>query len=143
MMSSLLWLIMFIGRMLEAAISVKASSRRMLAVDGIGLIGFFVLAFFSRSTLPIIIGIAGVGLFMATIYPSAMSLGIDSVKGNDIGISAMTLAGSIGGIITPAAVGLVVGKAGIQAGMGVVAVTTVLLLVIIIIAFFSNRAKAK
>ncbi len=141
MMSSLLWLVMFLGRMLGAAISVKVSCRAMLAVDGIGLIGFFVLAFFSHSATPIIIGIIGVGFFMATIYPSATSLGVSSVKGNDIGISAMTLAGSIGGIITPAAVGFVAGKAGIQAGMGVVAITTILLLLTIMLAFFINKPK--
>lgn len=134
MMSSLMWLIMFIGRMIGASIVGKVSRKTLLVVDGVGLLAFFALVFFSRSQLPIIIGIAGVGLFMATIYTSAMALGTESVRGNDLGVSWMILAGSAGGIITPATVGFVAERAGIQAGMGVVVAMTVLLLATIIVS---------
>lgn len=134
MMSSLMWLIMFIGRMIGASIVGKVSRKALLVVDGVGLLLFFALVFFSRSQLPIIIGMAGVGLFMATIYTSAMALGTESVRGNDLGVSWMILAGSAGGIITPATVGFVAERAGIQAGMGVVVAMTVLLLATIIVS---------
>ena len=134
MMSSLMWLIMFIGRMIGASIVGKVSRKALLVVDGVGLLFFFALVFFSRSQLPIIIGMAGVGLFMATIYTSAMALGTESVRGNDLGVSWMILAGSAGGIITPATVGFVAERAGIQAGMGVVVAMTVLLLATIIVS---------
>lgn len=140
LMSSLLWLIMFAGRMVGAMIVGKVSRKALLLVDGIGLLVFFLVVFFSRSQTPIIFGIAGVGLFMATIYTSAMALGTESVRGNDLGVSAMTLAGSAGGIITPATVGFVAEGAGIQAGMGVVVGSTVLLLVMIVISTFSKSA---
>lgn len=132
LMSSLLWLVMFVGRMIGAMIIGKISRKVILLADGIGLLVFFLLVFFSRSQMPIILGIAGVGLFMATIYTSAMALGTESVRGNDLGVSAMTLAGSAGGIITPAAVGFVAEGSGIQAGMAVVVAVTVLLLIIIL-----------
>jgi len=134
MMSSLMWLIMFIGRMIGASIVGKVSRKALLVVDGVGLLFFFALVFFSRSPMPIIIGMAGVGLFMATIYTSAMALGTESVRGNDLGVSWMILAGSAGGIITPATVGFVAERAGIQAGMGVVVAMTVLLLATIIVS---------
>lgn len=134
MMSSLMWLIMFIGRMIGASIVGKVSRKALLVVDGVGLLFFFALVFFSRSQLPIIIGMAGVGLFMATIYTSAMAIGTESVRGNDLGVSWMILAGSAGGIITPATVGFVAERAGIQAGMGVVVAMTVLLLATIIVS---------
>lgn len=134
MMSSLLWVVMFAGRMIGALIVGKVSRKLLLVIDGVGLTAFFLLVFFSRSTLPIVIGIAGVGLFMATIYTSAMALGTESVRGNDLGVSWMILAGSAGGIITPATVGLVAERAGIQAGMGVVVVMTVLLLATILLS---------
>lgn len=138
LMSSLLWLVMFAGRMVGALIVGKVSRKALLLVDGVGLLVFFLAVFFSRSQTPIILGIAGVGLFMATIYTSAMALGTESVRGNDLGVSAMTLAGSAGGILTPATVGFVAERAGIQAGMGVVVGTTVLLLVMIVISTFSK-----
>ncbi len=139
MMSTLLWSVMFIGRMLGALVSGKVSCKLLLGIDGVGLLGFFLLVFFSRSPLPIIIGIAGVGLSMATIYPSAMALATDSISGNDLGVSAMALTGSIGGILTPAAVGLVAEKAGIHVGMRVVVLMTILLFAIIMVAIFSKE----
>lgn len=141
MMSSLLWLVMFVGRMVGAVIVGKVSRKYLLMADGIGLLIFFLVVFFARTEIPIYIGIAGVGLFMATIYTSAMALGTESVRGNDLGVSAMTLAGSAGGIITPATVGLVAERAGIQAGMGVVVGTTVLLLITILVSTFSKEAS--
>ena len=138
MMSSLMWLIMFIGRMIGASVVGKVSRKSLLLVDGIGLMVCFALVFFSRTPMPIILGMAGVGLFMATIYTTAMAVGTEAVRGNDLGVSWMILAGSAGGIITPSAVGFVAQRAGIQAGMGVVVAMTVLLLVTIVYSTFSK-----
>ncbi len=140
MMSSLLWLVMFAGRMAGALLIGKISRKTLLLADGIGLLIFFLVVFFSRSALPIYIGIAGIGLFMATIYTSAMALGTESVRGNDLGVSAMTLAGSVGGIFTPAAVGFIAERAGIQAGMGLVVGMTVLLLITIAFSCLSKQS---
>ena len=138
MMSSLLWLVMFIGRMIGAMIVGRVSRKTLLTIDGIGLVACFLLVFFSRSELPIFLGIAGVGLFQATIYTTAMGVGTEAVRGNDLGVSWMILAGSAGGIIAPATVGFVAERAGIQAGMGVVVGTTVLLLVTILFSACSK-----
>ena len=134
MMSSLLWVVIFIGRMIGAALVGKVSRKTILVVDGVGLLLFFLLVFFSRSELPIFLGIMGVGLFMATIYTSALALGTERIKGNDLGVSTMILIGTTGGIITPAIVGMVAETAGIRMGMGVVVAVTVLLLIMILIS---------
>jgi len=138
LMSSLLWVVIFIGRMIGAALVGKVSRKLILVVDGVGLLIFFLLVFFSRSEMPIFIGIMGVGLFMATIYTSALALGTERIKGNDLGVSTMIFTGSTGGIITPALVGMVAEKAGIQMGMGVVVVVTVLLLATILFSVFTK-----
>ena len=138
MMSSLLWVVIFIGRMIGAALVGKVSRKIILVVDGIGLTIFFLIVFFSRSELPIFLGIMGVGLFMATIYTSALALGTESIKGNDLGVSTMIFTGSTGGIITPAVVGMVAEQAGIQVGMGVVVAVTVLLLITILFSVFTK-----
>ena len=134
LMTSLLWIVIFVGRMIGAALVGKVSRKIILVVDGVGLLVFFLLVFFSRSELPIFIGIMGVGLFMATIYTTALALGTASIKGNDLGVSTMIFVGSTGGIITPAVVGMVAEKAGIQMGMGVVVAVTVLLLITILVS---------
>lgn len=143
MMSSLLWLVMFLGRMAGAAVVGKLSREKLLVMDGVGLVVFFLLMFFSRSQLPIIIGIIGVGLFQSTIYTSAMALGTEAVRGNDLGVSWMILAGSAGGILTPALVGFVAEWAGIRSGMAVVAAMTAALLVTILFSVFHKGGKNK
>lgn len=141
LMNSLLWLIIFIGRMVGAAITGKISRGTLLLIDGVGFFAFFLLMFFSRTPLPIIIGIIGIGFFMATIYPTAFAFGSDCIKGNDLGASTMIFTGSVGGIITPAIVGFVAEQAGIRAGMGVVVMLTALLLVSIFLSVMSVRKK--
>lgn len=136
MMTSLLWVVMFIGRMIGAYTVGKISRKVILVADGVGLTAFFLLVFFSRSQMPIFIGIMGVGFFMATIYTTALALGTESIRGNDLGVSNMVLIGSFGGVVTPALVGMIAEEAGIQAGMGVVVAVTVLLLITILCSVF-------
>ena len=95
--------------------------------------------FFSRDPVLIVLGLMGVGLFMATIYPTAFAFGSDCIRGNDLGCSIMIFTGSAGGIITPALVGLVAERAGIRAGMGLVAVFTALLLLSIVLSIISVK----
>lgn len=137
MMNSLLWLVIFAGRMTGAAITGKISRSKLLLTDGAGFFLFFLLMFFSRSALPITVGIIGVGFFMATIYPTAFAFGSDYIKGNDLGSSAIIFTGSIGGIITPALVGFVAEQSGIRAGIGVVVVLTFMLVLSIIFSVLS------
>jgi len=139
MMNSLLWLVIFIGRMVGASITGKISRSALLLTDGVGLFAFFLVMFFSRTPGPIILGLIGVGFFMATIYPTAFAFGSDCIKGNDLGCSIMIFTGSAGGIITPALVGFVAERAGIRAGMGLIVVYTALLLASIILSVASVR----
>ena len=141
MITSLLWVVIFIGRMIGAALVGRVSRKIILLVDGVGLLACFLVVFFSRSQLPIFLGIMGVGLFMATIYTSALALGTQKIKGNDLGVSTMILIGSAGGIITPAVVGFIAERAGIQMGMGTVVAVTFLLLITILFSVFTKGAE--
>lgn len=139
LMNSLLWLVIFIGRMIGAAVTGKVSRNKLLLADGFGLFACFLVMFFSRTPAFIILGLVGVGLFMATIYPSAFAFGSDCIRGNDLGCSVMIFTGSLGGVVTPFLVGQVAERAGIQAGMGVVAALTALLLASIVLSVVSVR----
>ena len=56
-----------------------------------------------------------------------------------MGCSVMILTGTAGGIITPALVGQMAEWAGIQSGMGVVAVVSALLLASVILSTVSEK----
>lgn len=142
-MNSLLWLVIFAGRMVGAAITGKVSQGKLLIADGIGFFAFFLLMFLSRTPAMIVAGLIGAGFFMATIYPTAFAFGSASIKGNDLGCSTMIFTGSLGGVITPAVVGLVAEKAGIRAGMGLVVSLTAALLISILLSVFTTRKEKK
>lgn len=142
MTNSLLWLVMFIGRMAGAWLTGRVSRNKLLVVDGVGMFAFFLLMFFGRSEPQVLVGLTGVGLFMATIYTTAFSIGSECVKGNDLGCSVMILTGTVGGVITPAAVGLVAETSGMRTGMAVVVLLSGLLLCSILISVFLSRRKA-
>lgn len=143
LMNSLFWLLMFLGRMAGAYLIGRVPKEKLLLADGFGLFAFFLLMLLTRSPALIVVGIIGVGLFMATIYTCAFSLGSECVKGNDLGCSLMAFAGSAGGVVAPALVGFVAEKNGISAGMGLVAAYTGLLLVSIVLGvFLKGREKA-
>lgn len=105
------------------------------------MFAFFLLLFFSRTDVPAVIGLMGVGLFMSTIYPSAFAFGSESIRGNDLGCSIMILCGSIGGVLTPALVGFVAEHSGIHAGMGLIVALTGLLLAAIVLSVVSARPQ--
>ncbi len=139
MMNSLLWFVIFLGRMLGALVTGRISRDRLLVIDGFGMFACFLLLFLSRTPGMIALGLAGTGLFMATIYPSAFAFGSESVRGNDFGCSVLILTGSAGGILTPMLVGFVAERAGIRAGMGLVVLYTGLLLASILASVLAAR----
>ena len=141
MMSSLVWLLMFAGRMTGAFMVGKVSRSLILVVDGVGLLVFFLIMFSAQSASAVVFGLTGVGLFMATIYPTAFSLGSECIKGNDLGCSIMSFTGSAGGVLTPILVGFVAERAGLRAGMGLIIVFIALLLGSILLSVCCVRPR--
>ena len=142
-MNSLLWLVIFIGRMIGAVITGRVSRGKLLLADGAGLFVCFLFLFLSRTPAAIVLGLTGTGLFMATIYPTAFAFGSDAIRGNDFGCSVMILTGSAGGVITPMLVGFIAERAGIRAGMGLVVLCTGLLLASILLSVFNTNRDHK
>lgn len=142
-MNTLLWIVIFVGRLIGAFISSKISKIDLLLINGIGFFAFFLLMFLSTTPAPVITGLMGAGFFMSTIYATALSLGAKAVNGNDFGTSIQLFVGTFGGIITPAIVGFIAKSAGMNAGMGFIVVLTALLLVCIILSYIITKKHNK
>lgn len=139
--NSLYWVTVFAGRMVGAALVGKVSRSKILVADGVGVAVCFLLMYAASTPLTITLSLLGVGVFMATIYPSAFDFGSQSVKGNDLGCSLIALIGTVGGVLTPLLVGLVAAQAGIRMGMAVVAGATVCLLGAILLSVGLTRQQ--
>lgn len=143
-MGGLLWLVMFLGRMVGAAVTERVSRGAILVVDCVGLLGFYLLMISTQSPVLVVFSLVGVGAFMATLYPTAFAFGSEAIKGNDLGCSAMNLIGAFGGILAPSLVGLVAERTGdIRSGMGLVILFACLLLAAILVSLWSVRGEEK
>lgn len=140
--NSLYWIVVFAGRMVGAWLTGKVARHKLLLADGVGVTLFFCLMLRASTPLTITLCLIGVGVFMATIYPSAFAFGSECIKGNDLGCSIMMLAGTVGGIITPWLVGAVADLADIRAGMAVVVAAAALLLATIALSVAATRTRA-
>lgn len=139
LMNSLLWLLMFAGRVLGAFLTGKVSRNTILVVDGVGLFACFLWMLSASRPWAVALGLMGVGAFMATLYPTAFAFGSDHIKGNDLGCGLMNFIGAVGGAIAPAMVGFAAERTGnIRAGMTLVAVAIALLLGSILVSVWST-----
>lgn len=145
LMNSLLWLLMFAGRALGAILTGRVSRSVILVVDGVGLLACFLWMISATAPWAVVLGLMGVGAFMATLYPTAFAFGSDSIKGSDLGCGVMNFIGAVGGVIAPALVGFAAERTGnIRSGMILVEVGIVLLLGAILVSVLSvGREKTE
>lgn len=125
MMSSLMWIMMLVGRLSVAYLSEKFPKEKLLGVMSIGIVVFYVVLVFSHSTVPIVIGVCGFGLSMAGIYPTAVSFNGKLIDKYAFAWSYVLTLASLGSIIMPSVIGAIAENAGLYTGMCSVAIVIV------------------
>ena len=133
------WTMILIGRLSVAALTKKIDKRKILPVMGIGTIVFFVMLMFSKSTLPIIIAIAGFGLFMAGIYPTITSFGGDLMKKYPMCWSFILTGAGLGSILMPSIIGFVADSYGIYTGMCTIVVVEAIEMLLMIMIVRNSK----
>lgn len=134
--SSLLWLMIFAGRMLVAFVSTQIDKKKLLVVLSICMFIFFIMMISTTRTYLTIIGLLGVGLSMAGIYPTALSTLNNKFNSSTIATGTCIASATIGGIIMPSIVGNVAERAGLSAGISTIGGALAVLIVLVIIRFF-------
>ena len=118
MTASVLWVMILAGRLTTAWLSTRMQKEKLLPIMGAGLVCFFFLLLFSRSTAWIVIGIMGFGYSMAGIYPTTVSFAGNLIEKYPIAWSFILTIASIGSIVMPSIIGKIAETAGIFYGMG-------------------------
>lgn len=131
-MTSVLWLVILVGRLITAILSTKVKKQYLLLGTGIGYIIFALILLFIHQSLITSIGVIGVGLFMAGIYATTISGVGEVLKKYPAALSILLTVGGLGATIMPSIVGAVAGKIGIEGGMGVIILAVCLNLFFII-----------
>ena len=141
--ASVLWIMILAGRLLTAYLSTKVPKERLLLTMGFGLVGFFFLLLFSRSTALIILGIMGFGFSMAGIYPTTVSFTGLIIQKYPMAWSYILTMASFGSILMPIIIGEIAETAGIYYGMSsIVAVVMIDLIFIIVLYRYIRKHNA-
>lgn len=115
--ASVLWVMILAGRLSTAWASTKVPKERLLLAMGIGIVVFFFVLLFAKSTPMIIFGIMGFGYSMAGIYPTTVSFAGMIIEKYPLTWSFMLPMASIGSIVMPSIIGRIAESAGIFYGM--------------------------
>ena len=124
--ASVQWLMILFGRLTVAAVSLKVAKEKLLPVMGVGLVVFFILLIFSRTTFWIMAGIIGFGYSMAGVYPTTVSFAGKLIQKYPMAWSFILTLASLGSIVMPSVIGKIAETAGIAVGMSSVAVVLVI-----------------
>ncbi len=142
LMASVLWVMILAGRLTAAALSGKVEKQKLLLVMGVGFVGFFFGLLFSKSTVPIIIGIMGFGYSMAGIYPTTVSFCGRLIQKYSMAWSFILTLASFGSILMPMIIGRIAESAGIAYGMSsIVVVVLIDLALIVALNFYIRRHR--
>lgn len=140
--ASVLWIMILAGRLSVAWASNKVAKEKLLLLMGAGLVGFFVLLLFAKSTPLILIGIMGFGFSMAGIYPTVVSFTGVIIEKYSLAWSFILTTASLGSILMPSVIGKIAETAGIYYGMqSIVVVVAIDMICIIILSTYISRLR--
>lgn len=128
-MSSLLWVLMLVGRLSCAVLSSRLSQKKMIMFSAFGMALFYTLML-NSSTIPMVtFSIIGLGLCMAGICPMIYSDAAIFTNTYPMATSLLLGIGSAGAILMPTIVGSLSERFGFTGGMSAILVTVLLLVV--------------
>ena len=143
-MSSLLWMMILIGRLLCAYISSRVKNKSyLILIMGIMVTFFFILMLSASSPLFILIGVLGTGFSMSGIYPTTLSTNAKKYNKSTIATGTCIASATLGSIIMPGVIGTVAETSGMAAGMATVSIALVIMVILMIIKVFYTGYQIK
>lgn len=137
------WTCVLVGRLLTAYLSKKIDKNKLLPIMGIGMIVFFIALLFARSTISIIISIAGFGLSMAGVYPTITSFSGNLIKEFPMCYSFILTGAGLGSILMPTIIGFIADNLGIYVGMSSIIIVVIIQMVIILMLIKNSKQSLK
>lgn len=114
---TVLWVAVLIGRFVSAWLAAVFPPYQMIAVMALGVAGCFTLLMFSHTTVPMVIGTFGVGLFMAGIYGTTLGGSGNLLEQYPMCMGMFIVIPGIGAAATQNFIGMIADHIGIRGGM--------------------------
>jgi len=106
-LSSLLWAVMLIGRLICAYLAGRFSKKAILLITSLGSCVFYIVLLMSENKTIITLSIAFLGLFMSGIYPTTIASVGKTLKSYKMAMGTILVTGSLGGILMPTLCGAI------------------------------------
>ena len=139
-MVSVTWLVIMAGRLVCARLSKSWPKKKIILMDAFGSALCFFLLIATKSLPVITISLAGLGFFLAGIYPTSIANAGSLIMGSTVGMSILTAISAVGGIITPQIIGMVADQTGMTAPISTLSVNVIL---VCLLAIFNYRRPQK
>ncbi len=143
-MSSLLWLMILLGRLICAYLSSRIRNKSyLILLMGLMVTGFFILMLTATKPAFIMVGVLGTGFSMSGIYPTTLSTQAKKYNKSTIATGTCIASATLGSIIMPGVIGTVAEGHGIEAGMATILIALVLMIALMIVKVFYTKYQIK
>lgn len=137
--SSIIWIMMMIGRLICAGLSGRVDKTRLLVGMAAAQAVFFFLMISTRSIAVILFALVGIGLSMSGFYPTAFSTMDPAYLSSTVAVGTCISTATLGAILMPAVVGAIAQQRGILGGFSAIGAALVAMLLLTVIKDISAR----
>lgn len=135
---SVIWIVIMVGRLTCAYLSKKTPKKTLLLTNCIGSAIAFLILISTKNITIITLAMAGLGFFLAGIYPTCVSSAGSLFKGTASGMPVLMAMAALGGIIAPQVVGWIGDSSGIAGGISVLSIDVVIMVGFAVINYWQS-----
>ncbi len=141
--SSLLWIMVMVGRITCASVSNKVNKNKLILGLGLSMTFFFILMISTRNIMVIFPSLLGVGVSMSGIYPTTLSTMDRRFNSSTVATGTCIATATVGAILMPMVVGAVAERQGIGGGIGSISIALAVMVVLMIFKLILGKRTAK
>ncbi len=141
--SSLLWIMVMIGRITCASVSNRVNKNKLILGMGLSMTFFFVLMISTRNVMVIFPSLLGVGVSMSGIYPTTLSTMDSRFNSSTVATGTCIATATVGAILMPMIVGAVAERQGIVGGIGTISIALGIMVALMIVKLILGRREQK
>lgn len=139
-LTSLLWLVILIGRFACSALAGKFSPPRMILFLTSGIVLFLGILLLSQSFAPMLIGTIGLGLFLSGMYGTVVANAGSVFSDYPLCMSIFVTIAGIGSAISPSLIGSIAERSNIRIGMAILLIPAVLT---VLLSIYNTKTAQK
>ena len=138
-MQSFLWIMILLGRLVCAAISMRMDKSLLILLMGLLMTGFFILMISVSSPLIIFFSLLGVGFSMSGIYPTTLSSMDTRYNSSTLATGTCIGTATVGAIVMPMIIGHVAENAGLAGGIATISIALIIMVALMILKLARSR----